>query len=296
MNTASETSPVAQSEQAISHSYRHDGYVAPVTAISAAEAQAILAEISVLRARSEIDAEAVLRHKPHLVLPTIASLIRDPRITDKVAEILGPDILCWTTNLFDKKPGDGKRVSWHQDGTYWGLTSNEVVTAWIALTDSSPENGCLRVIPGSHTWRQQPHRDTYAADNLLTRGQEIAVQVDEKSAVNIILAPGEMSLHDVMIAHASEPNSSDRPRTGIAIRYIATSVGQASGFEDSATLVRGDDKYGHFRLEPRPAALAHPNAIEEHNRAVAETRRILMRSTDDEQSRQGQAKQGASGT
>jgi hypothetical protein len=259
--------------------YRRDGYVAPISAIAPDDTAKILDEIAELRQKLGGEAEPVLRHKPHLVLPSFANLVRDPRVTDKVAEILGPDLLCWTTNLFAKKPGDGMRVSWHQDGTYWGLDSDKVATAWIALTHSNLANGCLRVIPGSHTWQQQPHRDTYAKDNLLTRGQEIAVEVDEGKAENLVLRPGEMSLHHVMIAHASEPNTSDGPRIGVAIRYISATVKQASGMDDSATLARGRDQFGHFKLEPRPASLADPGALAAHRQSVEAATRLLYRQT-----------------
>lgn len=263
--------------------YRRDGYAAPIPAIGMSDVAEILGEIAELRMKLNEDSESILRHKPHLVLPSFANLVRDPRVTDVIAAILGQDLLCWTTNLFAKKPGDGMRVSWHQDGTYWGLDSAEVVTAWVALTHSNAGNGCLRVVPGSHAWPQQPHRDTYAKDNLLTRGQEIAVEVDEGSATDIVLRPGEMSLHHVMIAHASEPNTSDSPRIGIAIRYIAVAVKQTSGMKDSATLARGQDRHGHFELEPRPAALADPNSLAAHRDSVALAKRLLYRQTTGEE-------------
>lgn len=257
--------------------FRRDGFVAPLAAIRPEEAQAILDEIARLQQQLGNEAEPILRHKPHLVLPSFASLIRDRRVTDAVAALIGPDLLCWTTNLFAKATGDGKRVSWHQDGTYWGLSSNDVVTAWVALSPSTPENGCLRVVPGSHDWPQQDHRDTYAPDNLLTRGQEIAIEVDESAAVDIVLKPGEMSLHHVMIAHASEPNRGKGPRLGVAIRYISTAISQTSGMTDSATLARGQDRFGHFESEPFPAALADRAACEAHRQSMEKIRRLLHR-------------------
>ncbi|MGE0239501.1 MAG: phytanoyl-CoA dioxygenase family protein [Parvibaculaceae bacterium] len=263
----------------MAHRFRRDGFVAPVAAIRPEETQAILNEIALLRRQLGGEAETILRHKPHLVLPSFAGLIRDHRVTDAVAALLGPDLLCWTTNLFAKTPGDGMRVSWHQDGTYWGLSSADVVTAWVALSPSTPENGCLRVIPGSHTWPQQQHRDTYAPDNLLTRGQEIAVEVDESEAVDIVLGPGEMSLHHVMIAHASEPNRGAVPRLGVAIRYISTAVEQTSGMTDSASLARGQDRHGHFEAEPAPVALADHAAREAHRQSMERTQRLLHRQT-----------------
>ena len=120
-------------------------------------------------------------------------------------------------------------MSWHQDGTYWGLSSPDVITAWIALTPSTPQSGCMKVVPGTHR-SQVPHQDTFAADNLLSRGQEIAVQVNPADAVEIVLAPGEMSLHHVLIFHGSEPNRADhfahRLRGALRAHACAAALGR----------------------------------------------------------------------
>ena len=137
-------------------------------------------------------------------------------------------------------------MSWHQDLTYWGLDPADIVTAWIALSESGPQNGAMRVIPGTHTSEVVPHKDTFAANNLLSRGQEISVEVDETKAVTLELEPGQMSLHHVKLIHGSEPNPSDKRRIGLAIRYIPTHVRQIAGMTDSAMLVRGADAFGHF--------------------------------------------------
>ena len=112
---------------------------------------------------------------------------------DAIEDLYGPNLLCWTTNFFIKEARNPAFVSWHQDSTYWGLDRPDVVTAWIALTPSNKSNGAMGFIAGTHTAEQIPHRDTFAKNNLLTRGQEVAVAVDEKQAVTIELAPGEMS-------------------------------------------------------------------------------------------------------
>ena len=112
----------------------------------------------------------------------------------------------------------------------------------MAFTDSTAANGAMRVIPASHKLDQVPHRDTFAAANLLSRGQEIMVDVDEREAAMLELAAGEMSLHHVRLIHGSDPNPSDDRRIGFAIRYIPTYVRQVAGSHDSATLVRGEDR------------------------------------------------------
>src|SRR6185369_15723616 len=118
-------------------------------------------------------------------------------------------------------------------------------------------------IPRTHTSDQIPHRDTFAKNNLLTRGQEVAVDVDESKAVTIELAPGEIHLHHVRLVHGSPANPSDERRIGFAIRYIPTSVAQVAG-RDSATLVRGEDRFHHFDHEPAPKADMDPDAVRLH--------------------------------
>ena len=119
-----------------------------------------------------------LRQKSHLLFTWLNDLIRHERILDAVEDVIGPDILCWGTSFFIKEPHNPAYVSWHQDLTYWGLDPADIVTAWVALSDSTTENGAMRVVPGSHTMAQVPHRDTFRPENLLSRGQEIMVDVD----------------------------------------------------------------------------------------------------------------------
>jgi ectoine hydroxylase-related dioxygenase (phytanoyl-CoA dioxygenase family) len=155
-----------------------------------------------------------------------------------------------------------------------------VVTAWLALSVSDRTNACMRVVPGTHLKDQLPHQDTFAADNLLTRGQEVMVEVDESKVVDIELQPGEFSLHHVRIVHGSDPNPADYRRIGLAIRYVPTYVKQTAGPRDSATLVRGVDHYHHFEMEPRPKGDLDPEALAAHQRVTEEANKILYRGTD----------------
>jgi non-haem Fe2+, alpha-ketoglutarate-dependent halogenase len=257
--------------------YARDGILHPLPVMSSAEAAGYLRRLEEFEAEHGAAAQPILRHKGHLVLTWLYELMRHPAIVAAVSKLIGPNILCWTTNAFIKNPGDGRFVSWHQDATYWGLGVDRVVTAWIALTPSTGANGCLRVVPGSHRWNQLPHVDTHEPANLLTRGQEIAVPVREEEARDVILAPGEMSLHHVLIAHASGPNDSARRRIGIAFRYIAPDLRQTTGLRDSAALVAGEDRFGHFELEPAPAADMHPDAVAYYRQSVESAARILYR-------------------
>ena len=223
-----------------------------------------------------------LRHKSHLLFSWLGDLVRHDGIVDAIEDLYGPDLLCWTTNFFIKEARNPAFVSWHQDSTYWGLDRPDVVTAWIALTPSNKANGAMGFIPGTHTGDQIPHRDTFAQNNLLTRGQEVAVDVDESQAVTIELQPGEMSLHHVRLVHGSPPNPSHDRRIGFAIRYIPTSVAQIAG-EDSATLVRGADRHHHFAPEPRPARDMDPAFVALHRKITERNAQILYRGTAGEE-------------
>jgi non-haem Fe2+, alpha-ketoglutarate-dependent halogenase len=171
-------------------------------------------------------------------------------------------------------------VSWHQDSTYWGLSEPDVVTAWVAFTPSTVESGCMRVIPGTHRLDQIPHRDTFAENNLLSRGQEIEVEVDEGNAIDVVLEAGEMSLHHVRLIHGSVPNRAGHPRIGYAIRYIPTHIRQITGVPDSATLVRGQDAYGHFVPEPAPRFDFDPEGVAFHAAMLENNTRILYASAE----------------
>lgn len=259
--------------------YRQEGFLFPLPVLSDTEIAGLRSKLEELEMQHGGKLPARINRKPHLLLTWLNELIRHPRILDAVEDILGPNILCWGSGFFIKNANDPARVTWHQDSTYWGLSSPDVVTAWLAFTPSTRENGCMRVVPQTHTHKQLPHRDTYASDNLLSRGQEIAVSVDESRAVDIVLAPGQMSLHHVLLIHGSEPNSSEHRRIGFAIRYLPTYIKQLAGVPDSATLVRGTDEYGNFSLEPAPRSDFHPDAVAFHAEMVAANDQILYRGT-----------------
>lgn len=258
--------------------YRRDGYLAPVRAVGEDEARGIRTALETIEAEMGGPLKGDVRHKPHLLFPFLADLVRHPVILDAIEDVLGPDILCWSSNFFIKEAETPSFVSWHQDSTYWGLSTPDVATAWVALTPSNLENGAMAVIPRSHTMDQIPHQDTFDRDNMLTRGQEIMVEVDESEAVPLILRPGEMSLHHVRLVHGSPPNPSGDRRIGFAIRYVPTSLRQLEG-EDSATLVRGIDRYHHFEHEPRPRQNLDPEILELHKHITARNAKILYRGT-----------------
>ena len=258
--------------------FQRDGFLFPVRVMSAAAAAQCRRKLEEFEGSTGGPLRGDLRHKSHLLFTWIADLVRQERIVDAVQDLLGANLLCWTTNFFIKEARDPAFVSWHQDSTYWGLDRPDVVTAWVALTAADESNGAMGFIPGSHTLDQIPHRDTFNKNNLLTRGQEVMVEVDAARQVCVGLQPGEMSLHHVRLVHGSPPNPSNDRRIGLAIRYIPTQVRQIAG-SDSATLVRGIDEYHHFEHEPRPSADLQPEFVALHKRITERNAAILYRGT-----------------
>jgi ectoine hydroxylase-related dioxygenase (phytanoyl-CoA dioxygenase family) len=257
-------------------SYENSGYFFPIQVFSEGESATYRLAYAdyIARRNEELKALAPREHyrvlsETHTVLPWVYAIASNTTILDVVEQLIGPNILIWSSRWFSKMPGDKTYVSWHQDATYWGLSPLKIATAWIALSESIPENGCMRVIPETHKMSLLPQIETHAPNNALTRGQEIAVDVDEKRAVDIALRPGQMSLHHVLIVHGSKANTSDKPRIGIAVRYIAPEVKQ-DGQRPVAVLVRGKDDYGNFDLIEAP--LQSPAADNENIQANAVNR------------------------
>ena len=247
--------------------YRREGFYFPVPVMSATEAESYHNKLQAYELATDGPIASNYRHKVHLLFTWANELVRHPKILDAVEDIIGPDIICWTTNFFIKEPETPSFVSWHQDSTYWGLSTDEVITAWLALTDAPVESGAMKFLPGSHQKSQLEHRDTFHEDNLLTRGQELAIDVLEEEAVMVPLAAGEISLHNVKLVHGSAPNLTKRRRVGLAIRYIPPHVRQLK-VRDSAMLVRGADTHGHFDEEPEPVADFDEASLVAHSEAV----------------------------
>ena len=258
--------------------YQRDGALHPVRAMPADEAAALRQKLEAAEAAAGGKLEGGLKFKPHLLYPWLHDLVCDPRITGPVSEVLGDDVLCWASNFFTKEANDPAYVSWHQDSTYWGLSGPDVCTAWIALSPSTVASGCMRVVPGTHA-EQIGHTDTHAEGNMLSRGQVVQAVVDDDAAVDVLLEPGEMSLHHVRLIHGSRANTSNDRRIGYAIRYAAPHLHQLYSDEDSATLVRGEDRYQHFAPEPRPASDLDPAALDRHRHLLEVHTKILYRGT-----------------
>lgn len=224
----------------------------------------------------------VVMTQTHFLLRWVFRMVSHPNLLDAVESILGPNLIVWSSQWFPKMPGDKTYISWHQDATYWGLHPPNVTTAWIALSESAPENGCMRVVPGTHQGPLLPQTETYAQDNALSRGQEIAVKVEESQAADLVLQPGEMSLHHIGIVHGSNANKSDKPRIGLAVRFIAPEVVQDGAARQMAILVRGKDGFGHFDLvDPPEDDVISTQDTELHSESLRRQRTNIMPKGDD---------------
>ena len=200
--------------------YHRDGYYFPVPVLSREEAAHYRRCLEQHEAKTGKPLQGNWRHKTHLIFTWADELAHHPKILDAVEDVIGPDILCWTTNFFIKEASNPGFVSWHQDSTYWGLDPDDVITAWVAFTDATPENGYMQFMPGSHKVEQLPHVDTFHKDNLLSRGQEIAVEVDKSKAVGIPLRAGKCRCITSSWCTAPNPTA---PTTGASAWRSATS-------------------------------------------------------------------------
>ena len=270
--------PKVLSREAIA-AYKRDGYYCPVRVMSAQDAHRYRRALEQHEAIAGKPLQGNWRHKTHLLFTWADELVHHPKILDAVEDVIGPNILCWSTTFFTKEANSPSFVSWHQDATYWGLSTNDVITAWVAFADAPVESGAMKFWPGSHLRNQLAHRDTFDKHNLLTRGQEIAVDVPEAEGVDVPLKAGEMSLHHVLLAHASGPNTTNDRRIGLAIRYIPPHVRQLNE-ADRAMLVRGTDTHGHFELETPPKADLDAAALAQHEASVSLAVRTLYKGTD----------------
>jgi chlorinating enzyme len=245
--------------------YRKEGYLFPLEARADTEIQACRERLLALAGDAGLPPD--VRTNTHLQHTWAAQLVALPAVLDAVASLLGPDLLVWRASFFFKGAKDASFVAWHQDSVYWDLDGDEVATAWIALTDSTENSGCVRVVPGSHRAPALPHAVGPEKNNVLLRGQVITVPVDETTARPLLLRAGQFSLHHVGIVHGSQSNRSGDPRVGFAVRYVASHV-KPCGARHTATLVRGEDRHGHFDLVPLPRFEGDPLAQAGHARAM----------------------------
>ena len=258
--------------------YEADGWVSPVDLLTSEQAD---------ECRNQLEAWELLRggslppHERsggHILFPWIDELMRAERILDAVEDLIGPNILCWNSVFWIKEAQSSSYVGWHQDLQYWGLSNSEVVSIWIALSNASEDAGCMNVIPGSHKETIE-HAETYAKNNLLSRGQELEIDISQRKTVPMALKAGQVSFHNVRTAHGSGPNKTNDRRIGLSLHYMPPHTEQTLSEWDCASLVRGTDQYRHFEHCPRPSADLEPNAVDFHKRASDAMREIIYKGS-----------------
>ncbi len=262
--------------------YWDEGYLFPVPVFSKEKAASFRAELEQIEqdwGTSEKLGRPLVNYKrvhSEIVMPLATKMALSPEVLDAVEGILGPNIMIWGAEFFIKEVHSKHIVTMHQDLTYWGFgETSDQVTAWIALSPSTVSSGCMDLVGGSHKKSLQPHTDTMADNNLLSRGQEIAVEVTEKDKIHVELQPGEMSLHHGQCIHGSGPNISDDRRIGFAIRYINTEVRQQSQKREYAMLARGVDRSDSFIHFAAPTRLFDSAALALYEEIRTEQTKVL---------------------
>ena len=270
-----ETAESGPASGLVAETFRRDGVAYPLRAFEAPDMDRLRrrVEVELLPLWGDPTQETDYTFQTHLLFPWLDAVVRNETILEAVSRLLGPDLLLWNSGFVIKPPGSGYFASWHQDLLYWGLDPQEAVTAWLAYTESTVHNGCVRYIPGTHRGGLLPVTETFVRDNMLSRGQEVDLPGAEARAVDAVLRPGEFSLHHGLTVHSSNPNRSESTRIGMTMTFIGTEVRSTKG-RDTATLVQGRDQYGHFHLNPRPGASLDAAAVAVH--AAASKRRAAV--------------------
>ena len=239
--------------------YNDEGYIAPINILSTEEAIAARKEIELIEKKIPNEINKKGRYNVHLISPKLDAIVHNSKILDTVESIIGKNILVCGTTLFIKNPKQEGFVSYHQDAKYIGLEPHNWVTAWVAITDSYEENGCMRMWPKSHL-EIKDHSEKFNEGNLLTRGQTVeGVPISEIKSVE--LRAGQMSLHHPRIVHGSGINNSNDRRIGFVIQsYIGTNVKQILG-KNSVQVARGTDNYNYHMKINRPISLMDQNDL-----------------------------------
>ena len=257
-------------------SYNRDGFIAPINIYSPEEAAALRQELEDLEASHPEAVTGRNRNNVHYVSTLFDKIAHNPNILDAVESLIGRNILVGGTTLFVKEPEQRGFISWHQDARYIGLEPENWVTAWLALSDVTIENGCMYMWPGSHLEGAREHLDTYDKENLLTRGQTVQ-NVPEAETIPVMLEAGQLSLHHPWVVHGSGHNSSKSRRVGFAIQsYIGANVDSIYGkiFVQQA---RGSDNYGHHQHTPRPSSLMAKSDVKVRDQANEALKTIFYR-------------------
>jgi len=233
--------------------FNRDGYLKGIPIFNPEEIAGIRTYFDDLLARTlAAGGDSYSISTAHLRYGRVWDLLTEPRIVSRVRDLLGEDVIGWGSHFFCKMPGDGKRVAWHQDSSYWPLTPSKAVTVWLAIDDADVENACMRYIPGSHvlghlTYSLSETDEANVLNQTVTGAEELGPPVD------VELKAGEISMHSDLLLHGSEANTSTRRRCGLTLRYCPADVRAELGWNAKGVIVSGRDESGHWANAPRPA-------------------------------------------
>ena len=250
--------------------FHQDGFLFPIRVLSEAEVLSYRGRLESFEARYPEHVKK-LDIKANLLCPWIVELCRQSAMLDVLEDLLGPDILWTSANIRSKNPHSRSHAGWHQDGKYNHLEPNLTLMI-VALTHHTVENGCVRFIPGSHKWGYLDHSETDPdPDSILDRQQHITTHFDDSTAVDVLLQPGQMSVHQAGTIHGSNPNQSDDRRIAWLADFLPAHGRLTSGPRPGAMLVRGVDTHHNFDQEPVPDEDASPAALAAWQRSVENT-------------------------
>lgn len=253
--------------------YARDGFVFPIDVLTPDEVRRYRGELQAWEAAHGKPIDFPEKSKSYLLFNWADQLVHHPKVLDAVEDVIGPDILVYHSTLFLKEAHTPAYVRWHQDSTYFYLEPHLHVTAWVALSDATEQAGCMRALPGSHTWGAFAHDDRPEPMNMIRRGQGISDRFDHETGTFMPVRAGQMSLHHTDLVHASGSNDSDDRRIGFAISYIPAHVRPTGHIRPSALCVRGRD-HGHFVPEQRLGIPLSDEARRAHAEALAHFRAL----------------------
>jgi hypothetical protein len=243
--------PVALSVEQIA-AFNRNGYLAGLRIFDEGEIAEIRHYFDELLARTlAAGGDSYSISTAHLRYGRVYDILTDPRIVMRIKDLLGENVIAWGSHFFCKMPGDGKRVSWHQDSSYWPLTPSMAVTVWLAIDDATVENACMRYIPGSHklghlTYTLSENDEGNVLNQTVTGADSFG------EPVNVELKAGEVSIHSDLLLHGSEANQSAKRRCGLTLRYCPAMVRAGLGWNAKGVIVSGKDESGHWGNPPRP--------------------------------------------
>ena len=245
------TEPATLTLENVAH-FNKNGFVRPIRIFDGPEADDLRAYFDRLLEQAIAEGhDSYSISTAHLKYGRVYDLLTHPRIVACVQDLLGPEVVGWGSHFFCKMPGDGKRVTWHQDASYWPLTPSKAVTCWLAIDDADTQNACMRFLAGSHhhghlTWRKSSPEEHNTLNQSVENAEQYGTPIDN------LLRAGECSLHTDLLLHGSEANESSRRRCGLTLRYTTPDVRAEMDWNQKGVLISGSDLDGHLANPPRP--------------------------------------------